>query len=112
MQRETKRQETSSTPYSHKEDQDRTSLSQGTEVEKSNLSNRSQLTRLYERQNSVSCAFTVSLSSSLSVHSLRKSKRSSVVYRFRRMIKNAVYDPLFEGLGLPVDPHLRLFSAS
>ncbi|KAA3476704.1 tpr repeat-containingprotein [Gossypium australe] len=27
-----------------------------------------------------------------------------------RPIKNALYDPLFEGIGLPVDPHLRMFA--
>ncbi|OMO85788.1 hypothetical protein CCACVL1_09999 [Corchorus capsularis] len=26
-----------------------------------------------------------------------------------RGIKNSLYDPIFEGLGLPVDPHLRMF---
>ncbi|KAJ0026447.1 hypothetical protein Pint_08292 [Pistacia integerrima] len=29
-----------------------------------------------------------------------------------RPIKNSVYDPIFEGIGLPVDPHLRLFNAN
>ncbi|XP_062145834.1 uncharacterized protein LOC133853821 [Alnus glutinosa] len=28
-----------------------------------------------------------------------------------RPVKNAVYDPTFEGVGLPVDPHLRLFAS-
>ncbi|KAK5824220.1 hypothetical protein PVK06_018991 [Gossypium arboreum] len=28
----------------------------------------------------------------------------------RLPIKNALYDPLFEGIGLPVDPHLRMFA--
>ncbi|KAG4194205.1 hypothetical protein ERO13_A06G039026v2 [Gossypium hirsutum] len=27
-----------------------------------------------------------------------------------RAIKNSLYDPLFEGIGLPVDPHLRMFA--
>lgn len=27
-----------------------------------------------------------------------------------RPIMNSLYDPMFEGLGLPVDPHLRLFA--
>ncbi|MFQ6659542.1 hypothetical protein Gotur_028405 [Gossypium turneri] len=27
-----------------------------------------------------------------------------------RPIKNALYDPLFKGIGLPVDPHLRMFA--
>ncbi|MBA0567777.1 hypothetical protein Golob_005317 [Gossypium lobatum] len=27
-----------------------------------------------------------------------------------RPIKNSLYDPLFEGIGLPVDPHLRMFA--
>ncbi|KAJ7978235.1 hypothetical protein O6P43_007734 [Quillaja saponaria] len=29
-----------------------------------------------------------------------------------RPIKNAVYDPMFETMGLPIDPHLRMFLAS
>ncbi|GMI77152.1 hypothetical protein HRI_001384500 [Hibiscus trionum] len=27
-----------------------------------------------------------------------------------RPIKNAVYDPIYEGIGLPIDPHLRIFA--
>ncbi|MBA0554049.1 hypothetical protein Golob_013181 [Gossypium lobatum] len=27
-----------------------------------------------------------------------------------RPIKNSLYDPLFEGIGLLVDPHLRMFA--
>ncbi|XP_039003440.1 uncharacterized protein LOC120130229 [Hibiscus syriacus] len=27
-----------------------------------------------------------------------------------RPIKNSVYDPIYEGIGLPIDPHLRLFA--
>ncbi|XP_060673251.1 uncharacterized protein LOC125422823 [Ziziphus jujuba] len=29
-----------------------------------------------------------------------------------RRVKNAVYDPMFEGMGLPIDPHLRMFTAT
>ncbi|GLT64308.1 hypothetical protein SLA2020_368120 [Shorea laevis] len=53
------------------QEEDRTSQSEGNEVENSNLSNPSNT----------------------------------------RPVKNAVYDPTFEGIGLPVDPHLRLFAS-
>lgn len=26
-----------------------------------------------------------------------------------RSIRNSVYDPMYEAMGLPVDPHLRMF---
>ncbi|KAI6687694.1 hypothetical protein NL676_024522 [Syzygium grande] len=35
----------------------------------------------------------------------------SVPYCSRRII-NSVYDPMYETLGLPIDPHLRMFLAS
>ncbi|XP_059437605.1 uncharacterized protein LOC132170565 [Corylus avellana] len=53
------------------QDEERTSQSEGNEVENSILSNPS----------------------------------------YTRPTKNAVYDPTFEGIGLPVDPHLRLFAS-
>ncbi|KAE8077355.1 hypothetical protein FH972_015927 [Carpinus fangiana] len=53
------------------QEEERTSQSEGNEVENSNLSNPSCI----------------------------------------RPTKNAVYDPTFEGIGLPVDPHLRLFAS-
>lgn len=28
-----------------------------------------------------------------------------------RPLKNTVYDPMYEAMGLPVDPHLRMFVA-
>lgn len=30
-------------------------------------------------------------------------------WNWLRPVKNAVYDPMFETMGLPVDPHLRMF---
>ncbi|GMY17236.1 altered inheritance of mitochondria protein 3-like [Fagus crenata] len=30
----------------------------------------------------------------------------------KRQVKNSLYDPIFEGIGQPIDPHLRLFSSS
>ncbi|XP_044511517.1 uncharacterized protein LOC123229664 [Mangifera indica] len=35
----------------------------------------------------------------------------SNVFSVSKPMKNSVYDPIFEGIGLPVDPHLRLFNA-
>lgn len=29
-----------------------------------------------------------------------------------RPIFNSVYDPMYEAMGLPIDPHLRMFLAS
>ncbi|OWM79925.1 hypothetical protein CDL15_Pgr006229 [Punica granatum] len=39
------------------------------------------------------------------------SSRASWSTQNRRPIMNAVYDPIYEQMGLPIDPHLRLFLA-
>ncbi|KAH1057545.1 hypothetical protein J1N35_035610 [Gossypium stocksii] len=47
----------------------------------------------------------------LSMHNeTNTSSNTSKLSGPRLVIKNSLYDPLFEGIGLPVDPHLRMFA--
>ncbi|KAG4140803.1 hypothetical protein ERO13_D06G040075v2 [Gossypium hirsutum] len=46
----------------------------------------------------------------LSMHKEINTSSSASNLSGPRAIKNSLYDPLFEGIGLPVDPHLRMFA--
>ncbi|KAG4181218.1 hypothetical protein ERO13_A10G213250v2, partial [Gossypium hirsutum] len=46
----------------------------------------------------------------LSMHNETNTSSNASNLSSPRPIKNSLYDPLFKGIGLPVDPHLRMFA--
>ncbi|KAK9219631.1 hypothetical protein WN943_008277 [Citrus x changshan-huyou] len=90
--------------------------------EQSFLGRRNRATSIYdigESSSSSSSSKRSKISNHLETGSTSQSRESELDHLFAsnpfnlpRPVRNALYDPVFESLGLPIDPHLRLFSAN